>query len=179
MRHFLRNLLSLALFAGLAPCSAVADGESLLSLFDSSVLRQGALEEFLASHFVKWFQVVTIDANRLREEARNTSQLADIEDGEPILLDLFEDLSHLVHPTLVSEERSGWTAGLVSWSGKIKSESDFFASVTLHMNANDEVEGYIRTSIGRIRIEPTAELPYHIVWLQDFEAEQRGRKNLP
>ncbi|MDH4314646.1 MAG: hypothetical protein OEW68_07380 [Gammaproteobacteria bacterium] len=177
MRSFLQRLAFLAVFACCPQYDVLADGESLLVLVEETELRPGTLEHFLSSHYVKRFQIVTIDANRLREEARIWSNLAEPMNGKPIRFDLFNDLSLLFHPTLVEGNRAGALAGLVSWGGEFRSNSEFFATISLHMDWNDEVNAAIRTSMGRILIEPTKKLPYHIVWLQDFEAEQKGREN--
>lgn len=151
---------------------ASAEGDSLFLIHENSVLRADLISRFLDSHHTKRFAIVTIDVNRIREEIRTASQLQDARSGRSLTFDLFDDLSFDLRPRMVQDE----LGGVASWSGELESTSSTFASVSLHISSNDAVEGNFRTSIGRIRVEPTEELPFHIVWLQDFEAEQKAGK---
>ena len=171
MQTSTRALLSLVILVFLIPSGLLADEDSLFSIQDNAVVGIDVTERFLASHHVNKFTIVTIDTNRLREEIRTVSLLPNTGDARPLKFDLFEDLSFTLRPTLVQDVHVDGRTGLASWAGQLEPEADTFASVALHLNANNEVEGNFRTHLGRIRVEATEELPYHIVWLQNFEAK--------
>ena len=150
------------------PNQTVTEEAQVIRKVGENLLDRAVLDEFFKKKSVAEYEVVTVDADSIREYIRNSNGRKDLQ------IALIDDYSVAIAPNRSDEYSSGWQSGISTLSGRVAGVTESFATILV------SPDGSIRATIsvpGRwYRIESSGQLPYHVVWRMADDQEQQPQE---